>query len=171
MEDFRESIVDILYSEKFFNAAMGMARNVNDAKDLIQETSLKALRFDSKFSGVNLGGWLYMILKNTFINKTRFHYYHKIQLYECPELFSDEWLEPEVYTNDNKRGASSDLEWLSISINKLHKAQREPLQMAIDGLKMSEIAEKINKPTGTIKSRIFKAKRELKKMYDQNRVV
>jgi RNA polymerase sigma-70 factor (ECF subfamily) len=165
MEDFAEQVADIIYSQYFFDAAMGMTNNKHDAKDLIQDSALKALRFEDSFNGGNLGGWIYTILKNTFINKTRFHYYHRIKLYENPEILSNEWMEPEVYTNERSSGASSDLEWLNDAINKLHRVNREPIKMAIDGYKMHEISGEIGVPEGTIKSRIFKGKKQLKEMY------
>jgi RNA polymerase sigma-70 factor (ECF subfamily) len=52
--------------------AYQLTRNVEDTNDLVQDTMLKALTYQDKFTdGTNLKGWLYTIMKNTFINNYR----------------------------------------------------------------------------------------------------
>src|SRR5215510_4964853 len=60
------------YLDPLYNAAYRMARNAQDAEDLVQETYLKAYKYYDKFEeGTNLKAWLFKILKNTFINSYR----------------------------------------------------------------------------------------------------
>ena len=54
------------------NYALSLTHNMDETKDLVQETVLKAYRYQAKFQeGTNLRGWLYTILKNSFINNYR----------------------------------------------------------------------------------------------------
>src|SRR5437667_4950612 len=60
------------FLDPLYNAAYRMARNAQDAEDLVQETYLKAYKYYDKFEeGTNLKAWLFKILKNTFINSYR----------------------------------------------------------------------------------------------------
>ena len=54
------------------NYALSLTHNMDETKDLVQDTILKAYRYHDKFQeGTNLRGWLYTILKNSFINNYR----------------------------------------------------------------------------------------------------
>jgi RNA polymerase sigma-70 factor (ECF subfamily) len=54
------------------NYALSLTHDMDDTKDLVQDTILKAYRYQDKFQeGTNLRGWLYTILKNSFINNYR----------------------------------------------------------------------------------------------------
>ncbi|MDP5015514.1 MAG: sigma-70 family RNA polymerase sigma factor, partial [Schleiferiaceae bacterium] len=63
----------IFQHEQFLRGlAMKLTRHSEDAEDLVQETFYKAIKNQSKYQeGTNLRGWLYTILKNTFINNYR----------------------------------------------------------------------------------------------------
>lgn len=68
--DFNKLMVHELQPLK--NYALSLTHNMDDTKDLVQETLLKALRYKDKFAeGTNLRGWLYTIMKNNFINNYR----------------------------------------------------------------------------------------------------
>lgn len=165
METFKMLVSDILYSKEFMNAAINLTKSKMDAKDLIQDVALKALRFEMKYIGGNLFSWLYIILKNSFLDKNRLRYKYKIILLENPELLSQEWVEPEIFSNDRIKGNSSDIEMLLNGIKKLHKLYRDPIELSLSGYKMNEIASRIGIPQGTVKSRIFTGKQQLKNIY------
>ena len=58
--------------DSLYGAAMRLTRNPSDAEDLVQETYLKAFRFEGQFQeGTNLKAWLHTILHNTFLNMRR----------------------------------------------------------------------------------------------------
>ena len=60
------------YLEPLFATAMRLTRNRADAEDLVQDTLVRALRFQDRFEpGTNLRAWLYTILHNTWRNRLR----------------------------------------------------------------------------------------------------
>jgi RNA polymerase sigma factor, sigma-70 family len=63
----------IYQHQQFLRAlAYKLTRHSEDAEDLVQETFYKAIKNQTKYqAGTNLRGWLYTILKNTFINNYR----------------------------------------------------------------------------------------------------
>lgn len=143
--------------------AMNLTRNADDAKDLVQETLLKALSNRDKFNaGTNLKAWLYTIMRNTFINN-----YNKITK-RSSQIDSAEYLQ--YMTNDdsfvtvNKGTAAFVMRDIKAAIAKLNEEHRTPFMMYYIGYKYLEIAEKLNIPIGTVKNRIHIARKELKRM-------
>ena len=60
------------HENALYNYALKISGNTDDAQDLVQETYYKAYRHFDKFqSGTNSKAWMFMILKNTFINNYR----------------------------------------------------------------------------------------------------
>lgn len=60
------------YYQPLYNFAFKFTQNVEDAEDLLQETFIKAIRFEERFrEDTNLRGWLFTIMRNTFINDYR----------------------------------------------------------------------------------------------------
>ncbi len=144
-------------------AAMNLTRDADDAKDLVQETLLKALLNKDKFKpGTNLKAWLYTIMRNTFINN-----YNKITK-RSSNIDSTEYFQyfntDENYITVN--GATSDFVVTDINeaISRLNEEFRTPFMMYYIGYKYLEIAEKLNIPIGTVKNRIHIARKELKQV-------
>jgi RNA polymerase sigma factor (sigma-70 family) len=142
-------------------AAMNLTRDVDDAKDLVQETLMKALLNKDKFkAGTNLKAWLYTIMRNTFINN-----YNKITK-RSSHIDSTDYFQyfnsDENYVTVN--GATSDfvLSDINQAISRLNEEFRTPFMMYYMGYKYLEIAEKLNIPIGTVKNRIHIARKELK---------
>ena len=142
-------------------AAMNLTRDADDAKDLVQETLLKALLNKDKFkAGTNLKAWLYTIMRNTFINN-----YNKITK-RSSNIDSTEYFQ---YFNTNQNyithnGATSDFVVRDINeaIAGLGTDYRTPFMMYYIGYKYMEIAEKLQIPIGTVKNRIHIARKDLK---------
>lgn len=134
--------------------AIHLTKNSDDAKDLVQDTIYKALKHQSKFAeGSNLKAWLTTILKNSFINNYR-KLKRRTQLdFENPIISNNEF---------NKGESNFLLKEIQSEINKLDSEYRIPFLLAFDGFKYDEIAENLNIPLGTVKSRIFNARRILK---------
>jgi RNA polymerase sigma-70 factor (ECF subfamily) len=144
-------------------AAMNLTRDADDAKDLVQETLLKALLNKDKFkAGTNLKAWLYTIMRNTFINN-----YNKITK-RSSNIDSTEYFQyfntDENYITVN--GATSDfvVNDINEAIARLNEEFRTPFMMYYIGYKYLEIAEKLNIPIGTVKNRIHIARKELKQV-------
>lgn len=139
--------------------ALKYTRNLDDANDLIQETLLKALKNQHKFQeGTNIKAWLYIIMKNTFI--TKYHQVDKKSKLVDPIENGHELLSSN--TIDFNGGVSAiNMEIIHKALNDLDADYRTPFLMYFQGYKYEEIAEKLNKPMGTIKNRIHMARKNL----------
>lgn len=151
-------------------AAFNLTRNSDDAKDLVQETVLKALSNEEKFkAGTNLKAWLYTIMRNTFINN-----YNKVTK-RSSGIDSSDYLKylntDESYVTQNKGTSTFVMHDINKAIAKLNEEHRTPFMMYYVGYKYTEIAEKLQIPIGTVKNRIHIARKELKlllKVYRQD---
>jgi RNA polymerase sigma factor (sigma-70 family) len=132
-----------------------------ESHDLVQETILKALTHREKFrEDTNLKGWLFTIMRNTFINN-----YRKSQrtrtirhLWNNP-YFSD--TEDEHTFNRPQENLEFNEIWKNI--NNLKHEFLTPFKMHSTGYKYQEIAEHLGIPIGTVKNRIFHARKEIQK--------
>ncbi len=161
----------IEYQYKLVNLQEGLMRfaiqltaDKDDAKDLLQETFLKALKYCDKFiHGSNIKAWTYTIMKNTFINDYRYAMRYKTFDNQPKEGFP---------VNYAKASGADDPHsiYLSIEIRKtievLDDNLKLPLKMHHEGFKYKEIAEKLQLNLGTVKSRIFIARQKLMKVLD-----
>lgn len=146
---------------RLFFLAMNLTADEEKAKDLLQETYLKALLYSEKFDDTtNLKAWTRTIMKNTFIND-----YHRSVRQRT--LFDD--MDNLVLQNQNRDSylhADSDLrrkEILNV-IECLDDEIKGPIEMSIQGFKYREIAEILGMKLGTVKSRIFFARKKLEGM-------
>ena len=139
--------------------AVRLTSNVDDAKDLLQETFVKAISYRDKFiDNTNLKAWTYTIMKNTFIN----NYRKSTKVNTTFDLSNDLY-----YMNLNK-ASGMDLPESSYSTKEIEKKIellnsefKIPFLMHINGFKYKEIADKLNLKIGTVKSRIFFARKKL----------
>jgi len=150
-------------SQSLRPVAMKLTRDADDAKDLVQETLLKALNNRDKFkTGTNIKAWLYTIMRNTFINN-----YNKITK-RSSNIDSAEYLQylntDENYITQNKGTATFVMSDINQAIAQLNEEHRTPFMMYYVGYKYLEIAEKLQIPIGTVKNRIHIARKELKQM-------
>lgn len=130
-----------------------------ESSDLVQDTMLKALSHSDKFrENTNLPGWLFTIMRNTFIN----HYRKKRRLITLPdstrELFLSNIEDRHTFSSPERKYAWEDL-WRSI--DALREELRTPFKLHVSGFKYHEIAESLNIPIGTVKNRIFQARKEI----------
>lgn len=144
-------------------AALQLTRDADDANDLVQETLLKALVNKEKFTaGTNLKGWLYTIMRNTFINN-----YNKVTKRNSTFDCSDSRFvinHDESMITQNKAGATFVMNDINAAIADLCEEHRIPFMMYFGGYKYLEIAELLKIPIGTVKNRIHLARKELKEM-------
>lgn len=145
--------------------AIKLTRNTTDAEDLVQETMLKAISNYSKFQhGTNLKAWLYTIMKNIFINDYRKKSRNQIISDETPNLH---FLNSSIQVANNAE-RSFVMEDINKALIKISPELRVPFLMHYKGYKYQEIAEKLNLPLGTIKSRIFFARKELTQFLEKD---
>ena len=140
--------------------AYQLTRNVEDTNDLVQETMLKAFTYQDKFeSGTNLKGWLYTIMKNTFINNYRRMVKRNTFIDQTDNDFYLDSVAPLVRNEGEQKFIRTDIEK---AVGQLPMNLQKPFTMNVRGFKYHEIAEILNIPIGTVKTRIFVARRILR---------
>jgi RNA polymerase sigma factor (sigma-70 family) len=140
--------------------AYQLTRNVEDTNDLVQDTMLKALTYQDKFSdGTNLKGWLYTIMKNTFINNYRRMVKRNTFIDQTDNDYYIDSMSVSVRNDGDGRFLKNDIE---NAVSQLPMSLQKPFTMNNCGFKYHEIAEILNIPIGTVKTRIFVARRQLR---------
>lgn len=156
----KKEMADYLVANQkpLWQSAFYLTKNEDDAPDLTQSVFLKALCNFEKFTdSTNLGGWLYTIMRNLFINQCRSADQVRISR-------SDK--EYETAPNDLMYGTSESadsrctMQDIEHAIDILNKEYSIPFRMYVSGYKYQEIADKMNIPLGTVKSRIFIARKK-----------
>jgi RNA polymerase sigma-70 factor (ECF subfamily) len=160
------------HMEVLYNYALRMTGNKEDANDLLQETYLKAYRFWDKFEqGTNLRAWMFRIMKNTYINL-----YRK----ESKEPDKVDYEEIEGYYNliRDQNSDDNDLQQkifgqlLDDDVSKALEILPEEFRTVvilcdIEGLAYEEIAEFLQIPVGTVRSRLHRGRKLLyARLYD-----
>lgn len=141
--------------------AYNLTKNKEEAKDLYQETAFRALSNRDKFRvGTNLKAWLFTIMKNIFINNYRKKVKANTIMDNTDNLY---FLNSGGQTINNDADSNILIKELNGMIDKLDESTRVPFQMHYQGFKYQEIADKLQLPLGTVKSRIFFARKDLKR--------
>jgi len=132
-----------------------------ESQDLVQDTMLKALLNKDKFKDdTNLKGWLFTIMRNTFINNYRKNKRAQTSRDTTKELY---FLNVEDTHTFNSPSASYEYNDLWKNINELKEELLTPFKMYTSGYKYHEIAEHLDIPIGTVKNRIFHARKDIQK--------
>jgi RNA polymerase sigma-70 factor (ECF subfamily) len=140
--------------------AYNLTQNQEDAKDLYQETAFRAMANREKFQpDTNFKAWLFTIMKNIFINNYRKKVKANTVMDSTDNLFYLNSGKDEI---TNRGDANILMKELWRLIDKLEESIKVPFLMHYQGFKYQEIAEHFGLPLGTVKSRIFFARRELK---------
>jgi len=156
--EFSTDVVRMHSSLKPF--ALKLTRNLDDAEDLIQETMFRAFSNEDKFQrGTKLKAWLYTIMKNIFINNYRKNMRRNTIIDTSDNMYI---IDSVSHTTTNDGEMSFVNNDIKRAILGLSNEFRVPFMMHFKGYKYHEIAEKLNLPLGTVKSRIFFARRALR---------
>lgn len=146
---------------KLFYFALSLTSNTDKAHDLVQETFLRALTYQSKFSSdTNLVAWVYTIMKNTFINEYRRNIKAKTALEYKAGSLNISLSRDDFYPSVDSVHAEKEIQK---KIDLLDEDFRVPFQLFLSGYKYKEIAERLGLPLGTVKSRIFFTRKKLSK--------
>ena len=142
------------------NYALSLTHDMDDTKDLVQETILKAYRYRAKFQeGTNLRGWLYTILKNSLINNYRRDMKRNTFLDSTDNSY---FIDLPSHKIDNDAETKFIRKDLDHAIDDLAFDLRVTFKLNTEGYKYHEIAEELQIPIGTVKTRIFVARRILR---------
>jgi RNA polymerase sigma-70 factor (ECF subfamily) len=150
----REALVHL---DALYNHARRMVRNAADADELVQETYVHALAGAHTFVGGNLKGWLFRILQNTHVDMRR---RNRRQPAVSDYDISDDVVEASVVRNspraDELRGLVT--EEIEAALASLSEDARTIVLLDLEGFTESEVAEVIDCPVGTVKSRLSRAR-------------
>lgn len=146
--------------------AISLTRNMESAKDLLQETLCKALANREKYqSGTNIKAWLFTIMRNIFINDYR----RKVKQKTIFDYSANDFLiDSGRHTVKNAAEANLQRKEIENAIQSLPDIFRLPFMLYFEGYKYQEIAKALNEPLGTIKSRIHFARKLLKEQIQRN---
>jgi len=154
--EFNDSLIRLESYLRSF--AMTFTRNREDANDLTQETMLKAISYRDHYTPqTNFKAWVFTIMRNIFINQYR----RKVKSGTIFDHSADLYLLNN--TGDALQSTDNYLlgKQLEQSIGQLTEEYKRPFEMHHSGFKYKEIADELNIPIGTVKSRIFIARKKL----------
>ncbi|MEY3368071.1 MAG: hypothetical protein RI973_1226 [Bacteroidota bacterium] len=144
--------------------SLKLTGNESDANDLYQDTAFRIISNADKYQpDTNFKAWAVTIMRNIFINNYRKRVRRGTILDQTPNNF---YINSGNQATENDGEAHMAYKELLRMVSSLPEDFKRPFWMAYKGYKYDEIAEKLDAPLGTIKSRIFFARRKLQKMYE-----
>lgn len=156
-KDFETKLIGL--QSNLLNFAYLLTSNKDDAYDLLQDTTLKVLDNEDKYvANTNFKGWVFTIMRNIFINNYRKSARAATIIDQTDDLYHLNL--PQESGFETPQGSVAVKE-ITAAINSFSDDYRIPFSMHVAGYKYNEIAEKMNLPLGTVKSRIFFARQRL----------
>ncbi|GJQ63335.1 MAG: RNA polymerase sigma factor RpoE [Melioribacteraceae bacterium] len=163
-KDFEEEALP--HMDALYNFALKMTGDSDTADDLIQDTYMKAFKFFDKFEkGTNCKAWLFRILKNSYINDYRKQSKEPDKVdYDDIENFYENIKANEIKSSHLVHDDFSKLmdDDISEAITTLPEDFRTVIILSdIEGFTYEEIAEFVDCPIGTVRSRLHRARKML----------
>lgn len=157
-ESFQDRIINL--QDNLLSFAYQLTTNREQAQDLLQDTTLKALDNEDKYvDNVNFKGWIFTIMRNIFINNYRQSVRKATVIDQTEDLYHLNICQD---SGLNTPEGSYAVKEISMALNSFSEYYRIPFNMFVSGYKYNEIAKKLNLPLGTVKSRIFFARKRLR---------
>lgn len=149
------------------NFAFMLTSNRDDAYDLLQDTMLKVLDNKEKYTeNTNFKGWVFTIMRNIFINNYRRVVRSATVIDKTEDLYHLNLSQDSGL--DSPESAYCVNEIMDV-VNAFPDKFRKPFEMHVAGYKYDEIADKLELPLGTVKSRIFAARKMLQERFSDYR--
>lgn len=164
-KSFEQKILDLQNNLKLF--ALKLTGNKDDAEDLLQETMLKAMKNRDKYvENVNFKGWMFTIMRNIFINDYRKAVNRNTMVDNTEDSYYLNLPQDSGFATPDSAYTLTEIENV---ISQFKDDFRIPFTMHVAGFKYKEIADKMDLPIGTVKSRIFFARQQLAEMLKEYR--
>lgn len=160
LQEFQDKLVGI--QNKLFRYGCLLTSNYDEAKDLLQDTTLKAIENQDKFiDNTNFNGWIFTIMRNIFINNYRKNLRSRTIIDQTETLYHLNL--PQESGIDTPEGSYTIKEITKV-INGFPDDFKTPFSMHVAGYKYREIADIMQLPVGTVKSRIFFTRKRLQEI-------
>ncbi|HVL98984.1 MAG TPA: sigma-70 family RNA polymerase sigma factor [Egibacteraceae bacterium] len=148
------------YGDKIYNVAYRLTGDVDDAADLTQEVFVRVYGNLDRYQPGTFDGWLYRITKNLFLDQVRRR--KRVRLETLPE---EEWRTP--VSEEPGPAELVDRRTLEANLERGLAELSQPFRLAVvlcdvEGLSYDEITEATGWPTGTVRSRIHRGRRQLR---------
>lgn len=164
--DFEKELVGL--QPNMYSFALSLTANPTNAEDLMQETSLRVLDNRDKYRpNTNFKGWVFTVMRNLFINS-----YHRSV--RTNNIIDDSADLSYIGSQRDTEGLGAPDHELSLkeinqAIEALDELYQIPFSLYLSGFKYKEIADQLDLPIGTIKSRIFFARKQLQEQLSDYR--
>lgn len=157
---FKSSVLGM--QSNLLSFAMKLTLDKDEAQDLVQDTTLKALNNEEKFvDNTNFKGWMLTIMRNIFINNYRKSSRENTMVDSSEDLYHLNLSQDSGFETPDGAYAVGEI---STIISGFPADYREPFSLHVAGYKYEEIAEKLSMPLGTVKSRIFFTRKRLREI-------
>lgn len=157
-ESFKNRVVGL--QGNLLSFAYQLTSNREEAEDLLQDTTLKALDNEDKYvENVNFKGWIFTIMRNIFINNYRKTVRQATVVDKTEDLYH---LNISQDSGIDTPEGSYAVKEITKTLSEFSDEYRVPFNMYVSGYKYHEIADKLGLPLGTVKSRIFFARKRLR---------
>ena len=162
---FQQNLMNL--QSNLLNFAYMLTSNRDDAYDLLQDTTLKALDNEEKYAeGTNFKGWVFTIMRNIFINNYRRGVRSATVVDTTDNLYHLNLSQDSGIESPEESYSAA---VITAAINEFSDEYRIPFSMHIAGYKYNEIADHVGLPLGTVKSRIFTARKKLQERFSDYR--
>jgi len=166
IEAFEALLIDHL--DGMYRVALSITKNPMQAEDLVHDTAVRALRFRQRFElGTNFKGWIFTVLHHTFVHRYRREKREREIIEGTTRLEVDRQLVSETARQSARDPESTYLDaMLSDDVVRALEALPEEFRIVVtlcdlEGLSYKQIADVIDRPLGTVMSRLFRGRRLL----------
>ena len=157
-ETFKDRVLGL--QSNLLSFAYQITTDKEQARDLLQDTTLKALDNEEKYvDNVNFKGWIFTIMRNIFINNYRQTVRKATVIDQTEDLYHLNISQDSGLASPEGSYAVKEI---TQALEGFSDDYRIPFNLYVAGYKYNEIAEKMGLPLGTVKSRIFFARKRLR---------